>query len=238
MWRPLRGDAPSPVWPAGIAVRAFEPADAEAVHRLLDEAYRAWDGHYVPMAHDDWVRWMTGDVEFDPSCLVARRARRRAHRLRAALELRLAEGPRGPRARARPRARRGARARRVSSSSRGGAAPRRAQGRREQPDRRDPALRAARLRRRPEGGDLGAEPVSRAAKVSLLRWLRRQLRQPEPLRERLQAAICNDDPAEARRIVAHFEFSTAQSRHVSRLLDEWESELGLPAHHLDTPGGA
>ncbi len=85
---------------------------------------------------------------------------------------------------------------------------------------------------------MGIEPASRAARVSLLRWLRRQLRQPEPLRERLEAAIRNDDPAEARRIVAHFEFSAAQSRHVGRLLDEWESDLGLPAHNLNPPGSA
>ena len=67
--------------------------------------------------------------------------------------------------------------------------------------------------------------MSRATRVSLLRWLRRQLRQPEPLRERLQAAIENDDPAEARRIVGRFEFSDSQRRHVEGLLDEWEHEL-------------
>ena len=73
----------------------------------------------------------------------------------------------------------------------------------------------------PAGG-LGRDPVSSAARVSLQRWLRRQLRQPEPLREHLEAAIQNDDPAEARRVVAKFEFSPAQQRHVGRLLDDWE----------------
>jgi hypothetical protein len=58
--------------------------------------------------------------------------------------------------------------------------------------------------------------------VSLLRWLRRQLREPTPQRERLEAAIANDDPAEARRIVALVPFSEAQRRHVERLLDEWQ----------------
>jgi hypothetical protein len=58
--------------------------------------------------------------------------------------------------------------------------------------------------------------------VSLLRWLRRQLREPSPNRERLEAAIANDDPAEARRIVAIVPFSDAQRRHVELLLDEWE----------------
>ncbi len=58
--------------------------------------------------------------------------------------------------------------------------------------------------------------------VSLLRWLRRQLREPTPQREHLEAAIANDDPGEARRIVANVPFSDAQRRHVERLLDEWE----------------
>ena len=60
------------------------------------------------------------------------------------------------------------------------------------------------------------------ATVSLLRWLRRQLQEPSPLRERLEAAIANDDPREARRIVANAPFSDAQRLHVGRLLDEWE----------------
>jgi len=61
--------------------------------------------------------------------------------------------------------------------------------------------------------------------VSLLRWLRRQLQQPTPARERLEAAIENDDPAEARRLVAQFEFSGAQRHHVELLLEEWEREV-------------
>jgi len=63
-----------------------------------------------------------------------------------------------------------------------------------------------------------------ATRVSLLRWLRRQLRQPTAAREHLEAAIENDDPAEARRLVARFEFSDAQRRHVERLIDAWEQE--------------
>jgi hypothetical protein len=62
--------------------------------------------------------------------------------------------------------------------------------------------------------------------VSLLRWLRRQLAQPNPAREHLEAAVANDDPAEARRCLARFEFSDDQRRHVERMLDEWEAELG------------
>jgi hypothetical protein len=63
------------------------------------------------------------------------------------------------------------------------------------------------------------------ATVSLLRWLRRQLRQPTPLREHLEAAVANDDPAEARRLVDHFEFSPAQRYHVEGLISRWEREL-------------
>jgi hypothetical protein len=61
-----------------------------------------------------------------------------------------------------------------------------------------------------------------AAQVSLLRWLRRQLRQPTPQREHLEAAVENDDPAEARRIVEQFELSAEQRRNVEQLLAAWE----------------
>ena len=67
-------------------------------------------------------------------------------------------------------------------------------------------------------------PVT-AARVSLLRWLRRQLRQPEPLREHLEAAVLNDDAAEARRIVGRMAFSDEQRRHVLALVDAWEAEV-------------
>lgn len=72
---------------------------------------------------------------------------------------------------------------------------------------------------------MSSEP-SRSAQVGLLRWLRRQLRQPIALRERLEAAVANDDPAEARRLLARCEFSDAQRRHVDRLLDAWERPRG------------
>jgi hypothetical protein len=61
-----------------------------------------------------------------------------------------------------------------------------------------------------------------AAQVSLLRWLRRQLRQPTPQREHLEAAVQNDDPAEARRLVDKFELSAEQRRNVEQLLAAWE----------------
>ena len=70
--------------------------------------------------------------------------------------------------------------------------------------------------------------LNSAAQVSLLRWLRRQLRQPEPLREHLEAAIENDDPAEARRIVERFSFSDAQRRHIESLISAWERRRRPP----------
>jgi len=64
------------------------------------------------------------------------------------------------------------------------------------------------------------------ATVSLLRWLRRQLQQPTPMRERLEAAVANDDPDEARRLLEQFEFTDAQLRHVTGLIDRWEETRG------------
>jgi hypothetical protein len=64
--------------------------------------------------------------------------------------------------------------------------------------------------------------VTRAAEVSLRRWLRRQLQQPTPSRERLEAAVANDDPAEVRRLLADVPFTEQQRRHVEGLLDAWE----------------
>lgn len=62
------------------------------------------------------------------------------------------------------------------------------------------------------------------ARVSLLRWLRRQLRVPGTMREHLEAAVVNDDPAEARRVLAGAEFSDAQRRYVEDVLDAWERQ--------------
>jgi hypothetical protein len=63
-----------------------------------------------------------------------------------------------------------------------------------------------------------------SAHVSLLRWLRRQLRQPMPEREHLEAAVANDDPDEARRLLAGAPFSRAQRRYVDDVLRAWERE--------------
>ena len=64
------------------------------------------------------------------------------------------------------------------------------------------------------------------ARVSLLRWLRRQLRQPLPAREHLEAAVANDDPVEARRLLAGAPFTAAQRQYVDLLLDAWDREAG------------
>ena len=66
--------------------------------------------------------------------------------------------------------------------------------------------------------------MANGATVSLLRWLRRQLRQPTPLREHLEAAVENDDPAEARRLIAQVPFTDVQRRHVEGLIARWEEE--------------
>jgi hypothetical protein len=60
------------------------------------------------------------------------------------------------------------------------------------------------------------------ASVSLLRWLRRQLREPTPLREHLEAAVANDDPVEARRLLDRMNFTETQRQHVAGLIDRWE----------------
>jgi hypothetical protein len=66
--------------------------------------------------------------------------------------------------------------------------------------------------------------VTRAAQVSLRRWLRRQLAQPLPAREHLEAAVEHDDAAEVRRLLAEVPFTPEQRRHVEGLLDAWDEE--------------
>ena len=95
--------------------------------------------------------------------------------------------------------------------------------------KRERAAPASQAARSLQAGGRRFDPVTAhvdAAQVSLLRWLRRQLQQPTPLREHLEAAVENDDPAEARRLVRRFEFSDAQRRNVDQLLDAWERTLG------------
>ena len=68
------------------------------------------------------------------------------------------------------------------------------------------------------------------AAVSLRRWVRRQLRQPTPEREHLEAALEAGDVAEVRRLVARSPLSDGQRRYLESLLRAWETELGA----LDT----
>jgi hypothetical protein len=68
------------------------------------------------------------------------------------------------------------------------------------------------------------------AGVSLRRWMRRQLRQPTPEREHLEAAIEAGDFGEVRRLVARSPLSEPQRRYVDSLLHEWEREVA----ELDT----
>jgi hypothetical protein len=62
------------------------------------------------------------------------------------------------------------------------------------------------------------------ARVSLLRWLRRQLREPMPIRERLEAAVEHDDPGEVRRLLAQAPFSDVQRRYVEDVLRAWDEQ--------------
>lgn len=67
------------------------------------------------------------------------------------------------------------------------------------------------------------------SRVSLLRWLRRQLRVPGTMREHLEAAVENDDPEEARRALARAEFSDVQRRYVEDVLSAWERQKSATA---------
>jgi ribosomal protein S18 acetylase RimI-like enzyme len=67
MWRMLDGDLPDAPWPNGVTVRSYTDADAERVHRLLDEQYGGWDQSYVARSHEGWLSFMTVHDDFDPA---------------------------------------------------------------------------------------------------------------------------------------------------------------------------
>ena len=77
-------------------------------------------------------------------------------------------------------------------------------------------------------------PELNQAAVSLRRWMRRQLRQPTPEREHLEAAIEAGDVGEVRRLVSRSPLSETQQRYVESLLVEWERALAK----LDTESQA
>lgn len=84
--------------------------------------------------------------------------------------------------------------------------------------------------RRPPGREAGRDPEGaedrRLAVANLRRWLRRQLREPSPWRERLEAAVANEDPDEVRRLLERSPFFDAQRRYLEDLLARWEDEIG------------
>src|SRR5690348_16792218 len=104
---------------------------------------------------------------------------------------RLGEGHRRARAGARERDRFRAAAPRVSRVRGSRREARRPEGRLDEPDGRAAVVRARRLRHGPAVRDLDQAAVTTSTTVSLLRWLRRQLREPTADRERLEAAIAN-----------------------------------------------
>jgi ribosomal protein S18 acetylase RimI-like enzyme len=53
-----------PSWPNGTRVRTFMPADAPALHALLERGYRNGGGSVEPFG--TWLPQMTSDEEFDP----------------------------------------------------------------------------------------------------------------------------------------------------------------------------
>lgn len=65
--------------------------------------------------------------------------------------------------------------------------------------------------------------MATSEETNLHRWVRRQLAQPTPEREHLEAAIAAGDVAEVRRLVMRFPFTPAQRAHVQQLLDAWEA---------------
>ena len=68
--RDLRGPLPSAVWPAGISLATYQPAQAAAVHQLLEAGYQNGGGR-VP-ALDDWREHFERDAEYDPQlCFIA-----------------------------------------------------------------------------------------------------------------------------------------------------------------------
>ena len=66
----VRLDTPPRELPApdGVTFRSYTDGDAHAVRTLIDGAYEAWDETYVPLAHDDWLAFMTMHDSFDPDC--------------------------------------------------------------------------------------------------------------------------------------------------------------------------
>ncbi|MBW3593648.1 MAG: GNAT family N-acetyltransferase, partial [Actinobacteria bacterium] len=62
----LEDDLSEPRWPAGIAVRTFEPGEEERVHAAAEDAFADhWD--HRPEPFDAWRRYHVARYDFDPS---------------------------------------------------------------------------------------------------------------------------------------------------------------------------
>jgi len=229
MWRGIGGTQPEARWPA-VHLRANVRAGRRFTGACSTRRGVSWLGlpHYVPLSHADWVPLMTGDIEFDPTVwwlaesdgelvgcalwwvewLAEGHCRARRATVVAALGGALRPCTDSP----------------MFASARQEA--RRSQGRRLESDGRAPALRAAGFCHRANRADLGLEPVSGAAKVSLLRWLRRQLRQPDPVfastsRRQSRTTIPPRHGGSSRTTSSRKRIAVT----VESLLEEWEREL-------------
>lgn len=63
------------------------------------------------------------------------------------------------------------------------------------------------------------------ATANVARWLQRQLRQPTPDREHLEAAVERGDTTEVRRLLARQPFTDDQRRYLEDLIARWEAAL-------------
>jgi ribosomal protein S18 acetylase RimI-like enzyme len=59
----VSGRPAAPAWPPGVAVRTYEPDDAQPVHALLEAAFADGAEEVPPFAR--WHPWMTNDPSFD-----------------------------------------------------------------------------------------------------------------------------------------------------------------------------
>lgn len=57
---------PAPVWPDGIKLHAYTPAQLRTIFDANDEAFRDHWGH-VPGNFEAWRNWLVGQPHFDPS---------------------------------------------------------------------------------------------------------------------------------------------------------------------------
>jgi len=59
------GNLPEPVWPDGIAARAFRPGDERAFYEAQQEAFAdTWEP--VTETLEEWSHWLIGRATFDP----------------------------------------------------------------------------------------------------------------------------------------------------------------------------